>query len=78
MRLRRQQTKKDRALDLAATAAKTWSEWQLAKKATTGFRKGAKTAAKAKIVTRLAPVKAVAGAIVAIGVGAAVTKKLKG
>ena len=78
MRLRRRRTKKDQALDLVATAAKAWSEWQLAKKATKGVKKGATTAARAAVITRVAPVKAITGAVLATGAGALVVKKLKG
>lgn len=74
---RRQQTKKDQALDLVASAAKTWSEWQLAKQGTKAVAKTAKRAAKAGAVARVAPVgKLGALAVVGgVGVGALVAKK---
>jgi hypothetical protein len=43
---KRPKRKQDQALDVVASAAKTWSEWQLAKRAGKGVRKGAKKAAE--------------------------------
>jgi hypothetical protein len=83
---KRPKRKQDQALDVVASAAKTWSEWQLAKRAGKGVRKGAKKAAAMKpskspgvkgAVTgkpgRIAGIAALVG-----GVGAVVARKLKG
>lgn len=89
----RQKSKRDQALDAAASVAKTWSEWRLGEKvsktATKASRKAAKSAAKAsakakksskpsKPAARRKPLK-IAGVIALVGgVGAAVAKKLGG
>jgi hypothetical protein len=83
---RRPKRKQDQALDVVASAAKTWSEWQLAKRAGKGVRKGAKKAAALKTSKPSGVKGAVAGkpgriaGLVALvgGLGAVVARKLKG
>ncbi|MEA2150315.1 MAG: hypothetical protein QOD69_2145 [Solirubrobacteraceae bacterium] len=83
---RRPKRKQDQALDLAASVAKTWSEWQLAKRASRGLKKGAGKAAELKggrssglksAVTGT-PAKITGAVAVAGGLGAVVLRKLKG
>jgi hypothetical protein len=76
----RQKNKRKQALDAFASVAKTWSEWHLGKKVSKTAAKGASKAAKIKPQgdgkgkrLRIAGVAALLA-----GVGAAVTKKLKG
>ncbi|MFP5363809.1 MAG: hypothetical protein ACLGI5_13885 [Thermoleophilia bacterium] len=87
----RQKSKRDQALDAAASVAKTWSEWRLGEKvsktATKASRKATKSAAKASAkgkkpsrsdTGRRRPLK-IAGIVALVGgVGAAVAKKLGG
>lgn len=75
---RRRQTKRDQALDTLASAAKAWSEWQLAKNPTKAVSKGAQKAAKAGVLARAAPVKAIGALALAGGLGVIVARKLKG
>jgi len=83
---RRPKRKQDQALDVVASAAQTWSKWQLGKRAGKGMRKGATKAAQLRsgkpsglkgAVTgtpgRIAGVVALVG-----GLGAIVARKLKG
>jgi hypothetical protein len=82
---RRPKRKQDQALDVVASAAKTWSEWQLAKRAGKGVRKGAKKAAALKSGKPSGLKGAVTGTpgkitgVVALvgGLGAMVARKLK-
>lgn len=88
----RQKSKRDQALDAAASVAKTWSEWRLGEKvsktATKASGKAAKSASKASAKAkkkaskpaafRRKPVK-IAGVIALVGAaGAAIAKKLSG
>jgi hypothetical protein len=79
MKLRKRQTRKDQALDAVASVTKTWSEWQLAKRAGKGVAK-AKEVRPSKIKGFLNSKKVkLAGAVaVAGGTGAFVARKLKG
>jgi len=82
---RRPKRKKDQALDVVASAAKTWSEWHLAKRAGKGVAKGAKKAAalkggKPSFLKRAVtgtPAKVAGGLAVLGAIGAAVAHKLK-
>ena len=88
MKLRkRQESKRTQALDALASVAKTWSEWQLAKRASKGIAKGAKKASKLKLATSdsklkralaLKPVRIAGLAALIGGAGAAVAAKLRG
>lgn len=81
MKLRRRQKRtKDQALDAVASVTRTWSDWQLSKRAGKGV-------AKAKKLRPPSKVKAVSGSkwfriggVVAVvgGAGAAIAAKLKG
>jgi hypothetical protein len=84
----RQKSKRDQALDAAASVAKTWSEWRLGEKVTKtaakASKKAIKSGAKGKsssssvAVVKRKPLR-VAGLIALLGgVGAAVAKKLGG
>lgn len=80
----RQKSKRDQALDAAASVAKTWSEWRLGEKVTKTAAKAAKRGAKGKsssssvAVVKRKPVR-IAGLIAVLGgLGAAVAKKLGG
>ena len=77
MRLRRPKSKKASAADTVASVANVWSEWQLAKRATKGVKKGAKTAGKVKLAQKLTPTRALAALGVAGGVGALLAKRKK-
>ena len=79
MKLRRQKRKKDHALDAVASITKTWSEWQLAKRAGQGVAK-AKEIRPSKIKSALNSKRLkLAGALaVAGGAAAVVARKLKG
>ncbi|MDP8967262.1 MAG: hypothetical protein M3N04_01545 [Actinomycetota bacterium] len=84
MKLRRQRSKRDQALDAVASVAKTWSEWRLGEKvsktASKASRKAAKKASKASLPqgAKRNPVK-IAGMLALVGgIGAAVAKKLTG
>ena len=83
----RQKSKRDQALDAAASVAKTWSEWRLGEKVTKtaakASKKAIKSGGKGKSSSSVAVVKRkplrIAGAIALLGgVGAAVAKKLGG
>jgi hypothetical protein len=83
---RRPKRKQDQALDVVASAAKTWSEWQLAKRAGKGVRKGAKKAAEIKggkpsglkaMVTGT-PARLTGALALVGGLGAVIARKLKG
>lgn len=78
--------KHSQAMDLAASMAKTWSEWHLAKRAGEGVRRGAKKAAelrpgkpsglKRAVTGKLAKV---AGAVAVVGgLGAVARRKMRG
>jgi hypothetical protein len=80
----RQKSKRDQALDAAASVAKTWSEWRLGEKVTKTAAKATKRAAKntssssSVAVVKRKPLR-IAGAIALLGgIGAAVAKKLGG
>jgi len=79
MSLRRRNTRKDQALDAVASVTKTWSEWQLAKRAGKGVAK-AKEVRPSKIKGALTSTPAkIAGALAIVGgAGAVVMRKLKG
>ena len=79
MNLRRRNTRKDQALDAVASVTKTWSEWQLAKRAGKGVAK-AKEVRPSKIKAMLSSKRAKLVGAVAVtgGVGAFVARKLKG
>jgi hypothetical protein len=74
----RQKNKRDQALDAVASLAKTWSEWQLGKRATTTVAKGAKKASKMKESGNATRLKIVGGVALLGGIGAAVAKKVMG
>lgn len=82
----RQKSKRDQALDAAASVAKTWSEWRLGEKVTKTAAKASKKAIKSGgkgksssvAVVKRKPLR-IAGLIAVLGgVGAAVAKKLGG
>jgi hypothetical protein len=74
----RQKNKRDQALDAVASVAKTWSEWQLGKRATKTVAKGAKKAAKVKDSGKATRLKIAGAVALAGGIGAAVAKKVMG
>jgi hypothetical protein len=71
---RRQKSTKDKTLDAVASVAKTWSEWQLAK----SVGKGAKKAAKAGVIAKMAPKRKLGALALLGGAGVLAAKKLKG
>jgi outer membrane biosynthesis protein TonB len=83
---RRPKRKQDQALDLVASVAKTWSEWQLAKRASRGLKKGAGKAAELKggkpsglkAAVTGTPAKITGAVAVVGGLGAVALRKLKG
>ncbi|MBW3654438.1 MAG: hypothetical protein KY433_12865, partial [Actinobacteria bacterium] len=82
MKLRRQRSKRDQALDAVASVAKTWSEWRLGEKvsktASKASKKAAKKASKASLPqgAKRKPVK-IAGMLALVGgIGAAVAALL--
>lgn len=80
MKLRkRQKRKQDHALDALASISKTWSEWQLAKRAGKGVAK-VKEVRPSKLKAALSSKRAKLVGAVAVtgGVGAFVARKLKG
>jgi len=79
---KRSKPKKAQAADVLASAAKLWSELQLAKRASKGVKKGSKKASSAKSAVDskagTKPAK-IAGALVLLGgAGAVIARKLKG
>jgi hypothetical protein len=77
---RRQKRKRDQALDALASVTKTWSEWQLAKRAGKGVAKAKKVRPPSGVKSTLGskPVRAAGAAAVAGGAVAAIARKLKG
>jgi hypothetical protein len=83
---RRPKRKQDQALDVVASAAKTWSEWQLGKRAGKGVRKATKKAAQLKTskpsglkgAATGTPAKITGLVALVGGLGAIVARKLKG
>lgn len=78
MKLPRNKSKRDQALDATASLAKTWSEWRLGKRASKSVSKGTKKASRLGGAIKGTPLK-IAGAVALLGgVGAVVARKLKG
>ncbi len=82
----RQKSKRDQALDAAASVAKTWSEWRLGDKVAKTASKATKTTGRAARKAKRATSSSrgpgrlkIAGAVALLGaIGAAVAKKLSG
>jgi hypothetical protein len=80
MKLRRKKPKHTQAMDAIASVTKTWSEWQLGKKAVKGVAKAKdlRPPGKVKRALSLKWVKIGGGVAVAGGTAAAIGRKLKG
>lgn len=79
MKLRiRRKSKKEQTLDALASVAKTWSEWQLGKRAAKTVTSGARKASTVRHASSGTWLKVVGGVALVGGVGAGVARKVKG